>query len=78
MQTNHSAHKHDNLENIIITMMKMIAADTTTTRNTTMNITTTTMMMTAVDNDYGPGCACEADLLENIDKEVDVEQSKKM
>ena len=28
-------------------------------------------------HDHGPGCACEADLLENIDKEVDVEQSKK-
>ena len=28
-------------------------------------------------HDHGPGCACEADLLENIDKEVDVKQSKK-
>ena len=28
-------------------------------------------------HDHGPGCACEADLLENIDQEVDVEQSKK-
>lgn len=27
-------------------------------------------------HDHGPGCACEANL-ENIDKEVDVEQSKK-
>ena len=28
-------------------------------------------------HDHGPGCACEADLLENIDKEANVEQSKK-
>ena len=28
-------------------------------------------------HDHGPGCACEADLLENIDKEVDAKQSKK-
>lgn len=29
------------------------------------------------EHDHGPGCACEADLLENIDKEVDAKQSKK-
>lgn len=28
-------------------------------------------------HDHGLGCACEADLLENIDKEVDLKQSKK-
>ena len=76
MQTNHSAHKHDNLEE----HHHHHDEDDCCGHNHHEEHHHEHHHHDDDDccgHDHGPGCACEADLLENIDKEVDVEQSKK-
>ena len=76
MQTNHSAHKHDNLEE----HHHHHDEDDCCGHNHHEEHHHEHHHHDDDDccgHDHGSGCACEAGLLENIDKEVDVEQSKK-
>lgn len=77
MQTNHSAHKHDNLEEHHHHHDEDDCCGHNPHEKHHHEHHHHDDDDDCCGHDHGPGCACEADLLENIDKEVDVEQSKK-
>lgn len=77
MQTNHSAHKHDNLEEHHHHHDEDDCCGHNHHEEHHHEHHHHDDDDDCCGHDHGPGCACEADLLENIDKEVDVEQSKK-